>query len=168
MKNNLVSKILSFNVGSLTLNDKFFSKKRLIKSWYDSIIYLSNVFSQLHELKKDNMDIENIENICAFGTSGTVKSVMRSLDSFGYKHDDKYALEDLDYLSHILINYENIYSKEKKSLENIIDLKRFNIMLSGLSILQTITVILEINTISRANGALREGVLYNLFNDEAI
>lgn len=168
VKNNLVSKILSFNIGSLTLNDKFFSKKRLIKSWYDSIIYLSDVFSKLHEFKKDNMNIENIENICAFGTSGTVKSVMRSLDSFGYKHDDKYALEDLDYLSHILINYENIYSKEKKSLENIIDLKRFNIMLSGLSILQTITVILEINTISRANGALREGVLYNLFNNEAI
>jgi len=41
-------------------------------------------------------------------------------------------------------------------------------MLSGLSILQTITIILEINTIAKANIALREGVLYNLFQNKNI
>ena len=93
---------------------------------------------------------------------------MRALDSFGYKSENTYSLEDLDYLSHVLINYENLYDKEKKLLKNTIDINRLNIMLSGLSILQTITIILEINTIAKANGALREGVLYNLFQNKNI
>ena len=93
---------------------------------------------------------------------------MRALDSFGYKSENTYSLEDLDYLRHVLINYENLYDKEKKLLKNTIDINRLNIMLSGLSILQTITIILEINTIAKANGALREGVLYNLFQNKNI
>ena len=129
---------------------------------------MSDVFSELHELRRDNIDSKKSENFFAFGTSGTVKAVIRSLDSFGYKTENKYSLEDLDYLSHVLINYENLYDKEKKSLKNIIDINRLNIMLSGLSILQTITIILEINTIAKANGALREGVLYNLFQNKNI
>ena len=91
---------------------------------------------------------------------------MRALDSFGYKSENTYSLEDLDYLRHVLINYENLYDKEKKLLKNTIDINRLNIMLSGLSILQTITIILEINTIAKANGALREGVLYDLFQNK--
>ena len=168
MKNSLINKILSFNIGSLTLNDKFFLTSGSIKDWYDSIIYLSDVFSELHELRRDNIDLKKSENFFAFGTSGTVKAVIRSLDSFGYKTTNTYSLEDLDYLSHVLINYENLYDKEKKSLKNIIDINRLNIMLSGLSILQTITIILQINTIAKANGALREGVLYNLFQNKNI
>ena len=168
VKNSLINKILSFNIGSLTLNDKFFLTSGSIKNWYKSIIYLSDVFSELHELRRDNIDLKKSENFFAFGTSGTVKAVIRSLDSFGYKTANTYSLEDLDYLSHVLINYENLYDKEKKSLENTIDINRLNIMLSGLSILQTITIILEINTIAKANGALREGVLYNLFQNKNI
>lgn len=168
VKNSLINKILSFNIGSLTLNDKFFLTNGSIKDWYESIIYLSDVFSELHELRRDNIDSKKSENFFAFGTSGTVKAVIRSLDSFGYKTENKYSLEDLDYLSHVLINYENLYDKEKKSLKNIIDINRLNIMLSGLSILQTITIILEINTLAKANGALREGVLYNLFQNKNI
>ena len=122
----------------------------------------------MHELRRDNIDSKKSENFFAFGTSGTVKAVIRSLDSFGYKTANTYSLEDLDYLSHVLINYENLYDKEKKSLKNTIDINRLNIMLSGLSILQTITIILEINTIAKANGALREGVLYNLFQNKNI
>jgi len=168
VKNSLINKILSFNIGSLTLNDKFFLTSGSIKNWYKSIIYLSDVFSELHELRRDNIDSKKSENFFAFGTSGTVKAVIRSLDSFGYKTENTYSLEDLDYLSHVLINYENLYEKEKKSLKNTIDINRLNIMLSGLSILQTITIILEINTIAKANGALREGVLYNLFQNKNI
>ena len=168
VKNSLINKILSFNIGSLTLNDKFFLTSGSIKNWYKSIIYLSDVFSELHELRRDNIDLKKSENFFAFGTSGTVKAVIRSLDSFGYKTANTYSLEDLDYLSHVLINYENLYDKEKKSLKNTIDINRLNIMLSGLSILQTITIILEINTIAKANGALREGVLYNLFQNKNI
>ena len=168
VKNSLINKILSFNIGSLTLNDKFFLTSGSIKNWYKSIIYLSDVFSELHELRRDNIDSKKSENFFAFGTSGTVKAVIRSLDSFGYKTANTYSLEDLDYLSHVLINYENLYEKEKKSLKNTIDINRLNIMLSGLSILQTITIILEINTIAKANGALREGVLYNLFQNKNI
>ena len=168
VKNSLINKILSFNIGSLTLNDKFFLTSGSIKNWYKSIIYLSDVFSELHELRRDNIDSKKSENFFAFGTSGTVKAVIRSLDSFGYKTANTYSLEDLDYLSHVLINYENLYDKEKKSLKNTIDINRLNIMLSGLSILQTITIILEINTIAKANGALREGVLYNLFQNKNI
>ena len=168
VKNSLINKILSFNIGSLTLNDKFFLTSGSIKNWYKSIIYLSDVFSELHELRRDNIDSKKSENFFAFGTSGTVKAVIRSLDSFGYKTANTYSLEDLDYLSHVLINYENLYEKEKKSLKNTIDINRLNIMLSGLSILQTITIILQINTIAKANGALREGVLYNLFQNKNI
>ena len=168
VKNSLINKILSFNIGSLTLNDKFFLTSGSIKDWYESIIYLSDVFSELHELRRDNIDSKKSENFFAFGTSGTVKAVIRSLDSFGYKTENTYSLEDLDYLAHVLINYENLYDKEKKSLKNTIDINRLNIMLSGLSILQTITIILEINTIAKANGALREGVLYNLFQNKNI
>lgn len=168
VKNSLINKILSFNIGSLTLNDKFFLTSGSIKDWYESIIYLSDVFSELHELRRDNIDSKKSENFFAFGTSGTVKAVMRALDSFGYKTENTYSLEDLDYLSHVLINYENLYDKEKKLLKNTIDINRLNIMLSGLSILQTITIILEINTIAKANGALREGVLYNLFQNKNI
>lgn len=168
VKNSLINKILSFNIGSLTLNDKFFLTSGSIKNWYKSIIYLSDVFSELHELRRDNIDLKKSENFFAFGTSGTVKAVIRSLDSFGYKTANTYSLEDLDYLSHVLINYENLYDKEKKSLKNTIDINRLNIMLSGLSILQTITIILQINTIAKANGALREGVLYNLFQNKNI
>ena len=168
VKNSLINKILSFNIGSLTLNDKFFLTNGSIKDWYESIIYLSDVFSELHELRRDNIDLKKSENFFAFGTSGTVKAVIRSLDSFGYKTENTYSLEDLDYLAHVLINYENLYDKEKKLLKNTIDINRLNIMLSGLSILQTITIILEINTIAKANGALREGVLYNLFQNKNI
>jgi len=168
VKNSLINKILSFNIGSLTLNDKFFLTSGSIKNWYKSIIYLSDVFSELHELTRDNIDSKKSENFFAFGTSGTVKAVIRSLDSFGYKTENTYSLEDLDYLAHVLINYENLYDKEKKLLKNTIDINRLNIMLSGLSILQTITIILEINTIAKANGALREGVLYNLFQNKNI
>ena len=64
------------------------------------------------------------------------------------------------------MNYNNFYNEEKKSLKKFIDKNRLDIMLSGLSILYTIMIILNINSMVKANGALREGVLYKLFQNQ--
>tara|TARA_B100001769_G_C22065925_1_gene573516 strand:- start:52 stop:993 length:942 start_codon:yes stop_codon:yes gene_type:complete len=166
VKNNSINKVHSFNIGSLTLNEKFFLTEEPVKNWHESIIYLSDFFSELHELRMGNKDSKTSENSFAFGTSGTIKSVIRSIDFLRHESKQKYFLNDFDYISHVLMNYNNFYNEEKKSLKKFIDKNRLDIMLSGLSILYTIMIILNINSMVKANGALREGVLYKLFQNQ--
>jgi exopolyphosphatase/pppGpp-phosphohydrolase len=69
----------------------------------------------------------------------------------------------------ILLNqHDKVYDSDFKKITSVINPERLRVFLAGLSILHSLMVILDISILSRANGALREGAMYELLKDSNI
>ncbi len=69
----------------------------------------------------------------------------------------------------ILLNqHDKVYDSDFKKITMVINPERLRVFLAGLSILHSLMVILDISILSRANGALREGAMYELLKDSNI
>lgn len=94
---------------------------------------------------------------CAFGASGTIKAIHEVLCQLG-DSDGIITPERLAKLKKLVLKYENFKSLDLPGLSA----ERAHVFVPGLAILCGIFDSLQIKQLSLSDGALREGVLYEM------
>jgi exopolyphosphatase/guanosine-5'-triphosphate,3'-diphosphate pyrophosphatase len=97
----------------------------------------------------------------AYGSSGTVGAVADALNAAGFPKD-VITQEGLDWLRDKLIKAQSV---DRLKLDGVKDDRRA-VMGGGLSILRALFKLLEIPSMQAAEGALRQGVLYDMLARE--
>lgn len=165
-----IKNIASYQTGSSQMHNLFFKSSDNFTSfnkslaWAQNIILNSNIIAPC-QTKKINNKYEDVclfqKNIPAYGASGTIKAIFRGLKALGLSRKEANK-DDLSYLTDVLINKNTKYTKEVCLLEDSLGKDRLSILIAGLPIVISILSCLNINTLYRSNGAIREGVLYDL------
>lgn len=147
------SKILeSLNFGSVSATKRFFSDGKLsAKNWKQANITLRlEILPIQNEYSSTNWEM-------AIGSSGTIKATREIIREFGL---DRYKIT-LDALYKIrgrLIEMETIDNIDLP----MINVERVPVYAGGLAVLIAVFEALSIDTMTVSEGALREGLLYEL------
>ncbi|MGX9463026.1 Ppx/GppA phosphatase family protein [Shewanella sp. A14] len=148
--------LASLKCGCISYNQRYFASGELTKEHFKAAQSAADKqFSQLSNAYfKPHWQL-------VLGSSGTVKAISDALNSLG---DEPQALnlDNLNKLKRYLINVSHI---DQIQLEYL-DPKRIPLLASGLSILISFFKRLSIHQMQIAQGALREGVLYELSHIE--
>lgn len=182
VKDKKLTNLASFQFGSSTINNYFFDIGDIKRQWYKACFHVFNEINKSSDSASlqgkyvyrgsenkaiDKLLINSNDNI-AFGGSGTIKAVHKALKAILIDQDE-IDISKIDYLVQILLNqHDKVYDSDFKKITSVINPERLRVFLAGLSILHSLMVILDISVLSRANGALREGAMYELLKDSNI
>ena len=146
----------SFRVGSVTSSMKYFADGEFTEqSFYRADIAAQAVLEEAISAYPRNQWRK------AYGASGTVGAVAEILQLAGFP-EGEITLDGLDWLVKCLVRSG---SSHKVQLEGLRDDRRA-VIGGGVSILRALMTILQIDTLSVAQGALRHGVLYEMVERE--
>lgn len=150
------SETASFRVGSVTSSMKYFADGEFTEqSFYRADIAAQAVLEEAISAYPRNQWRK------AYGASGTVGAVAEILQLAGFP-EGEITLDGLDWLVKCLVRSG---SSHKVQLEGLRDDRRA-VIGGGVSILRALMTILQIDTLSVAQGALRHGVLYEMVERE--
>lgn len=147
--------INSLQMGCVSYTERFFKSGKLTKKAFNNAIIaaeqkLESVASKYRKLGWQK----------AFGSSGTIKAVKEVLVGLG-DEDGLITLERLNKLIDTLCGFDSLSDVELKGLTD----ERKPVFAAGVAILFAICKDLKIKEISFSDGALREGLLYEMEDD---
>jgi len=150
------SETASFRVGSVTSSMKYFADGEFTEqAFYRADIAAQAVLEEAISAYPRNQWRK------AYGASGTVGAVAEILELAGFP-EGEVSLDGLDWLVKCLVRSG---SSNKVQLEGLRDDRRA-VIGGGVSILRALMTILQIDTLTVAQGALRHGVLYEMVERE--
>jgi exopolyphosphatase/guanosine-5'-triphosphate,3'-diphosphate pyrophosphatase len=150
------SETASFRVGSVTSSMKYFADGEFTEqAFYRADIAAQAVLEEAISAYPRNQWRK------AYGASGTVGAVAEILELAGFP-EGEVSLDGLDWLVKCLVRSG---SSNKVQLEGLKDDRRA-VIGGGVSILRALMTILQIDTLTVAQGALRHGVLYEMVERE--
>ncbi len=149
------SKATSLNLGCVSFREKFFTNGQLTQSNFTAAINAAIAI-----IKPISADYINLGWQSVVGSSGTMQALAEVLS-----YRQKKIIITSDFLQEI--EQALICCKNIDSITNSFDLKglrsdRAPVLASGLSILIALFNCLEIEEVKLSNGALREGLLFEL------
>ncbi len=146
----------SYRVGSVAWSMRYFPQGLFTPAAFQMAeIAATAVLDEATSLyRPDTWDV-------AYGSSGTVGAVADALNAAGFPQD-VITQEGLDWLRDKLIKAQSV---DRLKLDGVKDDRRA-VMGGGLSILRAIFKLLEISSMQAAEGALRQGVLYDMLARE--
>ena len=143
--------ILSWQVGSAVLTERFFHTDRLkLANWTAAVEYTDEVIAPTG---KAHFHLPGIQVL--YGTSGTIRAISNTLVKLGYT-DGTIDAEAIDRLVAILTD-RRVYPRLTH-----LDHYRAEVFLGGLAILHALFELLEVKHLKPANGSIREGVLLQM------
>ncbi len=143
----------SLHMGCVSMTERFFPGGKLTRSGFKR----ARVAARL-ELRPVKAFFRGSEAIEAIGTSGTILSTERVAASLGLQESGEITLETIDALIERLLEFDNVADIQLRGLSE----RRAQVWPGGLSILAELINVLRIERLRVSDGALREGLLYDL------
>lgn len=143
----------SLDLGCVSMTERFFGGGRLTKKAFER----ARVAARL-ELRPVKAFFRNLVDVESIGTSGTIRSAERVASALGLIESGELTLSVVNDLIERALEFDSI---ETMSLRGLSD-RRAQVWPGGLSILVELLGVLRIETLRVSNGALREGLLYDL------
>jgi len=142
----------SLHLGCVAMTERFFPDGRITREAFDKARVAARL--ELRPVKKFFRDADGVE---AIGTSGTIISAERAANALDIADRDL-TLSAVEGLIERVLDFETIKSLALPGLSE----RRAQVWPGGLSILAELIGVLRIDTLCVSDGALREGLLYDL------
>lgn len=142
----------SLHLGCVALTERFFPGGRITRESFEGARIAARL--ELRPVKAFFRDAADVE---AIGTSGTIISVERVANALGIVEGDLTPVA-VEALIERVIEFDNVANLDLKELPE----RRAQVWPGGLSILAELISVLRIETLKVSDGALREGLLYDL------
>jgi exopolyphosphatase/guanosine-5'-triphosphate,3'-diphosphate pyrophosphatase len=148
----------SFRLGSVAWSQRYFAQGQFtVEAFKTAEIAAKAVLDEALDLFPCHQwDV-------AYGSSGTVGAISDALLANGRSTNDVITKENLDWLLERLLKAQHV---DQVKLEGIKDERR-NVIGGGLSVLRAVFDLFNIESITAAQGALRQGALYDLIARES-
>jgi len=142
----------SLHLGCVAMTERFFPGGRITRESFEAARVAARL--ELRPVKAFFRDATDVE---AIGTSGTIISVERVANALGIIERDLTPVT-VEALIDRVIEFENIADLDLKELPE----RRAQVWPGGLAILVELLGVLRISNLKISDGALREGLLYDL------
>jgi exopolyphosphatase/guanosine-5'-triphosphate,3'-diphosphate pyrophosphatase len=142
----------SLHLGCVAMTERFFPGGRITRESFEA----ARVAARL-ELRPIKAFFRNAAGVEAIGTSGTIISVERVANALGIVEGDL-TQAGVEALIDRVIEFDNVATLVLPELPE----RRAQVWPGGLSILAELINVLRIETLKISDGALREGLLYDL------
>ena len=142
----------SLHLGCVALTERFFPGGRITRESFEAARVAVRL--ELRPIKAFFRDAADVE---AIGTSGTIISVERVASALGIVEGDL-TQAAVEALIDRVIEFDNVSDLDLQELPE----RRAQVWPGGLSILAELISVLRIKTLKISDGALREGLLYDL------
>ncbi len=142
----------SLHLGCVSMTERFFGDGKLTKGRFDS----ARVAARL-ELRPVKAFFRNAEELQAIGTSGTIRATETVARELGLS-EGGLTLPVVEQLIGKVLEFDSI---DELALSGLSE-RRAQVWPGGLSILAELISVLQIATLEISDGALREGLLYDL------
>lgn len=146
--------VASFRVGSVSWSSEFFAdasftERSFARAETAALALLEEALAVFQPGRWD----------CAYGSSGTVGAVGEILSASGHP-PGQIRRQDLDWLTEQLLRAGHASRVQLPGLKE----ERRAVIGGGLSVLRALFTLLQLDTLQVAQGALRQGVLYDLLS----
>ncbi len=143
----------SLHMGCVSMTERFFPGGKITRRGFKR----ARVAARL-ELRPVKAFFRGSDSIEAIGTSGTILSTERVAASLGLQESGEITLETIEALIERLLEFDNVADIQLRGLSE----RRAQVWPGGLSILAELINVLRIDRLRVSDGALREGLLYDL------
>ena len=144
----------SVHLGCVSMTERFFSDGRITHKAFDK----ARIAARL-ELRPVKAFFRGAENVQAIGTSGTIRSAEFVASELGLIESHSLTPEGLEKLIARVLEFESIEDLAMRGLSE----RRAQVWPGGLAILAELLGVLRVDSLQVSDGALREGLLYDLF-----
>ncbi len=143
----------SLHMGCVSMTERYFPDGRLTRRGFRRARLAARL-----ELRPVKAFFRGSEQIEAIGTSGTILSTERVAADLGLQESGDISLETIDALIDRLLEFDRIEDIQLRGLSE----RRAQVWPGGLSILAELINVLRVDRLRVSDGALREGLLYDL------
>jgi exopolyphosphatase/guanosine-5'-triphosphate,3'-diphosphate pyrophosphatase len=143
----------SVHLGCVSMTERFFPGGRITREAFDN----ARVAARL-ELRPVKAFFRGAEDVESIGTSGTIRSTMRVASELEIVDSHALTPDAVEQLIDRVIEFENI---QQLSLSGLSE-RRAQVWPGGLAILAELLGVLRVQGLQVSDGALREGLLYDL------
>jgi len=143
----------SLHMGCVSMTERFFPGGKITRKGFDKARTAAQL--ELRPVKaffRDAMDVE------AIGTSGTILSTERVAHELGVIESHDLTPAAVEALIERVLTFDNVDQLDLRGLSE----RRAQVWPGGLSILAELLRVLRIERLRASDGALREGLLYDL------
>ena len=142
----------SLHMGCVSMTERFFPDGEITRAGFNKARMAAQL--ELRQVKAFFRDASGVE---AIGTSGTIRSTKAVARQLGISESGL----TLDIVEQLIDKVLEVTSVSELSLHGLSD-RRAQVWPGGLSILAELIKVLNINDLQVSDGALREGLLYDL------
>ncbi|MDH3746563.1 MAG: Ppx/GppA family phosphatase [Gammaproteobacteria bacterium] len=143
----------SLHMGCVSMTERYFADGRITRERLEKARIAARL--ELRPVKAFFRDAGDIE---AIGTSGTIISTERVAQSIGIQESGELTLGTIEALIELVAGFETIEDLTLRELTQ----RRAQVWPGGLAILAELIGVLRIKSLRVSDGALREGLLYDL------
>jgi exopolyphosphatase/guanosine-5'-triphosphate,3'-diphosphate pyrophosphatase len=143
----------SLSLGCVSMTERFFPNGVISRTAFDR----ARIAARL-ELRPIKAFFRRSDEMEAIGTSGTINSTERVARSIGIQESGELGLSTVEALIDRVLEFESI---DDVSLQGLSE-RRAQVWPGGLAILAELISVLRIDSLRVSDGALREGLLYDL------
>ena len=142
----------SMHMGCVSMSERFFPVGRITREGFER----ARTAAQL-ELRPVKAFFRGVDDVEAIGTSGTIRSTEAVARELGFSVSGL-TLENVEQLIEKVLEFETTADLSLRGLSE----RRAQVWPGGLSILAELLKVLQIDSLQISDGALREGLLYDL------
>ena len=143
----------STHMGCVSMTERFFPGGKITREGFDK----ARTAAQL-ELRPVKAFFRGSEDVEAIGTSGTILSTERVAYELGVIESHNLTLDAVEALIDRVLKFDNVSQLDIRGLSE----RRSQVWPGGLSILAELMNVLRIDELRVSDGALREGLLYDM------
>jgi exopolyphosphatase/guanosine-5'-triphosphate,3'-diphosphate pyrophosphatase len=143
----------SLHLGCVSMTERFFPGGRITREAFDK----ARVAARL-ELRPVKAFFRGATDVQSIGTSGTIRATESVASELGIIDSHKLTPDALEQLIERVLTFETIDDLSLRGLSE----RRAQVWPGGLAILVELLSVLRINSLQISDGALREGLLYDL------
>jgi len=143
----------SLHLGCVSMTERFFPDGRITSKAFDK----ARVAARL-ELRPVKAFFRGAGEIESIGTSGTIRSTERVASELGIIDSHSLTPDALEQLIWTVLQFDRINELSLAGLSE----RRAQVWPGGLAILAELLAVLRVNALQVSDGALREGLLYDL------
>ena len=142
----------SLHMGCVSMTERFFSGGQISRAGFNKARMAAQL--ELRPVKAFFRDAADVE---AIGTSGTIRATLAVARELGFA-EEKLTLAVVEKLIETVLEFESV---QQLSLNGLSE-RRAQVWPGGLAILAELLKVLNINELAVSDGAMREGLLYDL------
>jgi len=143
----------SLHLGCVSMTERCFPAGRITREAFEKARVAARL--ELRPVKAFFRDAENIESI---GTSGTIRATETVASQLGIIDSHHLTLDSVQQLIELVLEFDTIEALALPGLSE----RRAQVWPGGLAILAELFVALRVDQLGVSDGALREGLLYDL------